>query len=171
MYRKEQCLSLLKDPDQDESESFYSNDTERKPQFKWHKAAVEISSEMSFEEICVKWQQDKPVMKFKDAQWLIIHKAEEEKLLEAVAQWVLAQWVLALQERAPLLDIALIQCSYLSLLYVQNHSGPFSSALQNHSVAEWFCSSENHSVMQNQFCTAALQNYAEPNGSALRTEY
>lgn len=30
----------------------------------------------------VKWLQDKPLIKFKDAQWLSIQKAEKEKLLE-----------------------------------------------------------------------------------------
>lgn len=34
----------------------------------------------------VKWLQDKPIMKFKDAQWLIIQKAEEEKLLQVKMQ-------------------------------------------------------------------------------------
>ena len=36
MYRKEQCLSLLKDPEQDE-ESRDKVDAERMPKLKWHK--------------------------------------------------------------------------------------------------------------------------------------
>ena len=30
----------------------------------------------------VKWLWDKPLTRFEDAQWLLIHKAEEEKLLQ-----------------------------------------------------------------------------------------
>lgn len=40
MYRKEQCLSLLEDPNQDESDNAVVNDIERKPKLKWHKVSL-----------------------------------------------------------------------------------------------------------------------------------
>ena len=36
MYRKEECLSLLKDPDQ-HVDNENSDDTDKTPTFKWHK--------------------------------------------------------------------------------------------------------------------------------------
>jgi transcription elongation factor SPT6 len=38
MYRKEECLSLLKDPDQHEDNENY-DDTDKNPTFKWHKVS------------------------------------------------------------------------------------------------------------------------------------
>ena len=37
MYRKEQCLSLLKDPEEVEAENDEGEEIERVPNLKWHK--------------------------------------------------------------------------------------------------------------------------------------
>ncbi|GJW90519.1 transcription elongation factor SPT6 [Tanacetum coccineum] len=48
-----------------------------------HMAAVEISCEPFVRRhVRIKWLKDKPLTKFDDAQWLVIQKAEEEKLIE-----------------------------------------------------------------------------------------
>lgn len=37
MYRKEECLSLLKDPEEQEVDDDNKDDFERPPKLKWHK--------------------------------------------------------------------------------------------------------------------------------------
>uniref|UniRef100_A0A7N2QWY4 Uncharacterized protein n=1 Tax=Quercus lobata TaxID=97700 RepID=A0A7N2QWY4_QUELO len=43
MYRKEQCLSLLKDPEEGEMENDEGEEMERVPKLKWHKVGALVS--------------------------------------------------------------------------------------------------------------------------------
>ena len=40
MYRKEECLSLLKDPDQPEADEVNLDSSEKTPKLKWHKVGI-----------------------------------------------------------------------------------------------------------------------------------